>query len=60
MAMGLLESGPKFNWTRDNKIFDRFQIWKEKVVKGYPVGCVGFFQMNICWSAVGNPELAYG
>ena len=31
MAMGLLESGPKFNWTRDNKIFDRFQIWKEKV-----------------------------
>ena len=31
MAMGLLESGPKFDWTRDNKIFDRFQIWKEKV-----------------------------
>ena len=30
MAMGLLESGPKFDWTRDNKIFDRFQIWKEK------------------------------
>ena len=29
--MGLLESGPKFDWTRDNKIFDRFQIWKEKV-----------------------------
>ena len=31
MAMGLLESGPKFDWTRDNKIFDRFQLWKEKV-----------------------------
>ena len=31
MAMGLLESGPKIDWTRDNKIFDRFQIWKEKV-----------------------------
>ena len=31
MDMGLLESGPKFDWTRDNKIFDRFQIWKEKV-----------------------------
>ena len=31
MAMGLLESGPKFDWTRDNKIFDRFQMWKEKV-----------------------------
>ena len=31
MAMGMLDSGPKFDWTRDNKIFDRFQIWKEKV-----------------------------
>ena len=31
MAMGLLDSGPKLDWTRDNKIFDRFQIWKEKV-----------------------------
>ena len=29
--MGLLDSGLKLNWTRDNKIFDRFQIWKEKV-----------------------------
>ena len=29
--MGLLDSGPKLDWTRDNKIFDRFQIWKEKV-----------------------------
>ena len=31
MATGLLETGPKFNWTRDNKIFDCYQIWKEKV-----------------------------
>ena len=31
MAIGLLDSGPKLDWTRDNKIFDRFQIWKEKV-----------------------------
>ena len=31
MAMGLLDSGPKLDWTRDNKIFDQFQIWKEKV-----------------------------
>ena len=31
MATGLLETGPKLDWTRDNKIFDRFQIWKEKV-----------------------------
>ena len=31
MATGLLETGPKLDWTRDNKIFDRYQIWKEKV-----------------------------
>ena len=31
MATGLLETGPKFDWTRDNKIFDCYQIWKEKV-----------------------------
>ena len=31
MATGLLETGPKLDWTRDNKIFDRCQIWKEKV-----------------------------
>ena len=30
MATGLLETCPKLNWTRDNKIFDRYQIWKEK------------------------------
>ena len=27
----MLETGPKFKWTRDNKIFDHYQIWKEKV-----------------------------
>ena len=31
MATGLLETGPKLDWTRANKIFDRYQIWKEKV-----------------------------
>ena len=31
MATGLLETGPKLDWTRENKIFDRYQIWKEKV-----------------------------
>ena len=31
MAMGMLETGPKLDWTRDNKIFDRYQTWKEKV-----------------------------
>ena len=31
MAMGMLETGPKLNWTRDNKIFDWCQVWKEKV-----------------------------
>ena len=27
----MLETGAKLDWTRDNKIFDRFLIWKEKV-----------------------------
>ena len=31
MVTGLLEKGPKLDRTRDNKIFDRYQIWKEKV-----------------------------
>ena len=31
MATSLLETGPKLDWTRDNKIFDHYQIWKEKV-----------------------------
>ena len=29
--MGLLETGPKLDWTRNNKMFDCYQIWKEKV-----------------------------
>ena len=31
MAMGMLETGPKLDWTRDNKIFDQYQIWTAKV-----------------------------
>ena len=31
MAMGMLETGPKLDWTRDNKSFDRYQLWKAKV-----------------------------
>ena len=31
MSTGLLETGPKLDWTRDNKIFDSYQMWKEKV-----------------------------
>ena len=31
MATGLLETSPKFDWRRDIKIFDCYQIWKEKV-----------------------------
>ena len=31
MATSLLETGPKFDWIRDNKIFDRYHLWKEKV-----------------------------
>ena len=27
----MLETGPKLDWTRDNKIFDHYQVWKEKV-----------------------------
>ena len=27
----MLETGSKLDWTRDNKIFDRYQFWKEKV-----------------------------
>ena len=27
----MLEIGPKLDWTRDNKIFDRYQLWKAKV-----------------------------
>ena len=31
MAMTLLDSGPKLNWTRDNQIFLRYKKWKAKV-----------------------------
>ena len=31
MSVGLLETGPKLDWTRDNKIFEHYQIWREKV-----------------------------
>ena len=27
----MLETGPKLDWTRDNKIFERCQVWKEKI-----------------------------
>ena len=29
----LVETGPKMDWTRDNKIFDRYLLWKDKVEK---------------------------
>ena len=31
MAMGMLDTGPKFDWTWDNKIYDCYQVWKTKV-----------------------------
>ena len=31
MAMTLLDSGPKLDWTRDNQIFMRYKKWKAKV-----------------------------
>ena len=31
MAMRMLETGPKLDWTRYNKIFDQYQLWKAKV-----------------------------
>ena len=27
----LVETRPKMNWTRDNKIYDRYLLWKDKV-----------------------------
>ena len=27
----LVETGPKMDWTRDNKIFDHYLLWKDKV-----------------------------
>ena len=29
--MGMLDTGPKLNWTSDNRICDRYQVWKTKV-----------------------------
>ena len=31
MALQLVDSGPKMDWTMDNKIFDRYLIWKSDV-----------------------------
>ena len=31
MAVSLLDSGPKLDWTRDNQIFLRYKQWKAKV-----------------------------
>ena len=31
MAMAMLESGPKLNWTRDNQMYERYRVWKKKV-----------------------------
>ena len=31
MAMSILESGPKLNWTRDNQMYECYKIWKKKV-----------------------------
>ena len=30
MAVNLVETGPKLDWTRDNRIHDHFSNWKEK------------------------------
>ena len=31
MAMAMLESGPKLNWTRDNQMFLRYKKWRSKI-----------------------------
>ena len=31
MALQLVDSGPKMDWTMDNKIYDRYLIWKSDV-----------------------------
>ena len=31
MAMAMLSSGPKLDWTRDNQMYERYKIWKKKV-----------------------------
>ena len=31
MALQLVDSGPKMDWTMDSKIYDRYLIWKSDV-----------------------------
>ena len=31
MAMAMLGSGPKLDWTRDNQMYERYRVWKKKV-----------------------------
>ena len=31
MALAMLSSGPKLDWTRDNQMYERYKIWKKKV-----------------------------
>ena len=31
MAMALVHDGPTMDWTMDNKIYDRYLIWKSDV-----------------------------
>ena len=31
MAMTLLDSGPKLDWTRDNQIFLRYKKWRARI-----------------------------
>ena len=31
MAMAMLESGPKLDWTRDNQIFLCYKKWRSKI-----------------------------
>ena len=31
MAMSLVQDGPKMDWTMDNKIYDRYLVWKSNV-----------------------------
>ena len=31
MAMAMLSSGPKLDWTRDNQMYEHYKIWRKKV-----------------------------
>ena len=31
MAMSTLDTGPKFDWTRDNQMYECYRIWRKKV-----------------------------